>query len=74
MGRVQGTWHIGHLGDEETRPAGHTAESESIATSRPRVQEALAGARRLDCVFNWKSRGFCQRRGSNLSALQEEEG
>lgn len=77
MGRFQETWCLSHLGDEKTRPTGHTAESESIATSRPGVQEALAGAskaKRLNCVFNWKILGFCQRRGSNLSGLQEEEG
>lgn len=77
MGRFQSTWCISHLGDEKTRPTGQTAESESITTSRPRVQEALAGAskaRRLNCIFNWKILGLCQRRGSNLSVLQEEEG
>lgn len=77
MERFHGTWGISHLGNEETRPTGHTAELESIATSGPRVQEALAGAdraRRLNCVFSCKVLGFCQRGGSNLCVLQEEEG
>lgn len=53
---IQGTRGIRHLGDEETRPAGHTAESEAIATTRPRVQEALAEAARDRshcCVDKW---------------------
>lgn len=74
MESFQCTPGISHLGDEKTRPTGHTAKSESIASSRSRVQGALTGAskvRRLNCVSHQR-RG--QRRGSNLCILQEEEG
>lgn len=77
MERFQSTWSISHLGDEKIRHTGHTAESESIATSQPGIQEALAGvskARRFNCVLNWRILGFCQRRGRNLCILQEEKG
>lgn len=71
MERFQCTPGISHLRDEKTRPTGHTAKSESIASSRSRVQGALTGAskvRRLNCLVSR------QRRGSNLCILQEEEG
>ena len=57
---IQGTRGIRHLGDEETRPAGHTAESEAIATTRPRVQScALHGVlnNRQKTQQIWERRG-----------------
>lgn len=59
--KIQGPWGISHLGDEEMRPTGHTAESEAIATARPRVQEALAEAAWDGRVFNWWVPGLNQR-------------
>lgn len=53
--KIQGSWAISHLGDEDARLTGHTAKSEAVATTRPRVQGALAGAtwvKRHGCVFN----------------------